>query len=390
MGWKPTSRGLGEYYGGYDSIDIWGIADNLPKDSPDKQMRVMLCKKLGSTIDVLLTENTPHNSFGFWINEDCDDSSSVVSLDAAIDLFDGAILTVTVTFTDGNTTTQLIELHTGYVQYSYEYDIYGASMAVITPELIDPETTTLEPYEYARILYGVVLETNKEAFPGRLEAANELEHIVDEPLPLNAEDFELLRPYGTIIMPEDIHPSGSKLQMSQRDWSSENIQYFSISDLVATRSKNLPKGVTLDDLRSGFGSWDYFNRVTSQLDGYSLDESGTPSKGFSWVLLEAKITNDNDSICEITADGNYYGVLAVCDSKGKVSQVVCRSFALLNGGWDTSKPGVHADISINPHETETVRWLIIMPDFAIDDPSLFFLVTNLDPEVKLEGFKLNF
>jgi hypothetical protein len=85
--------------------------------------------------------------------------------------------------------------------------------------------------------------------------------------------------------------------------------------------------------------------------------------------------------------GEPRGNMAIHDAQGYVSVVAHRDFAMLNGGgWDSSDLGLHGDINFAPHETKTIRWLSIAPDFALDDPTLFFLVQE---EGTLEGFELN-
>ena len=393
VGWKTTTRGLGKYYNGYDYVDIWGSKDDLPKDSPDKQFAIALTKKLGSTIDVPIDADSPAYSFGFWTNGDFGDVSEGLKGEKTADIinvFDGETLTVTATFADGRTITQVIELHAGDVKSSLEQDKDGLWVTVITPELIDPETAGLEYYtEYTHILYGVVKETNYKLFPGSLDNANEFEFIVDEPP--RFERTELLSPSNQKIDPKDIHPLSDSLQMINIDWSGEKHQTFTVSNLTTRRSKSLPDGISLGDLRSGMGSWEYFNRVTGQMDGYTLDDAGTPSEGFSWVMFEADLTSDSDSVQGLWADGGHYGSLAVRDKDGYVSTVRCRSFALLNGGWDTSKPGAHGeDMAFDPHETKTIRWLLIVPDFVLDDPTLLYLPTFFDVEKQQQSFKQGF
>ncbi|MDR2716341.1 MAG: hypothetical protein LBB46_06310, partial [Coriobacteriaceae bacterium] len=112
--WKPSMRGLGEYAAEYDNIQtLPPRGDGLPKDSPERQVRVALSKKLGSTMDVSLSDGSPEYSFGFWTNDDYGDFPEAGGPDAIIDLFDGAMLTVTATFADGQTATHRIELYSG-------------------------------------------------------------------------------------------------------------------------------------------------------------------------------------------------------------------------------------------------------------------------------------
>ena len=69
-----------------------------------------------------------------------------------------------------------------------------------------------------------------------------------------------------------------------------------------------------------------------------------------------------------------------------------RGVALTNGGWDAPNAAVYRDFTLEPGETTTVRWLAIVPDVVLDDPSLFFLAyadnTGVPSEGTLSGMEL--
>jgi hypothetical protein len=399
ISWKPTTRGIGKYLGGYDEARILGgLDDGIPKDSPDKQMTVAYIKRLGATIDVPVNAGLSEYSYGFWTNEDFGDisgtpaggSATFPAVDAIIDLYEGATLTLTVTYTDGRISTQIIELHSAYVKSHMEPDEFGNMMTVLSTEEVDPKTTELKRFiGYSHVLYGTVIKTNEEPFPRSLDRANELEFVVGAPMsfsskPMNFDStgssFELVRVMSEIpLNPQNIHSPVDTLQIKLSD----NRDPYSISNLKATTSKTLPDGLTLDNLWHGLGSWEYANRVTSQLDGYTIDDNGTPFEGFTWVMFKADLTNVSNSTKECWPDGGFYGNIAVQDSKGQACQVVCRSFVILNERGATG-PAYNV---FGPNETKTVRWLLVVPDFALEDPTLFFSVYHgVEP---VEGFTLN-
>lgn len=64
---------------------------------------------------------------------------------ARIDEFDGATLTVTVTFTDGTTDTQTLTLHTGKLACEYVDDAYGPQL---TGEVLTDEQAETQAYVY--------------------------------------------------------------------------------------------------------------------------------------------------------------------------------------------------------------------------------------------------
>lgn len=64
---------------------------------------------------------------------------------ARVDEFDGATLTVTVTFTDGTTDTQTLALHTGKLACEYVDDAYGPQL---TGEVLTDEQAETQAYVY--------------------------------------------------------------------------------------------------------------------------------------------------------------------------------------------------------------------------------------------------
>ena len=64
---------------------------------------------------------------------------------ARVDEFDGATLTVTVTFTDGTTDTQTLTLHTGKLACEYVDDAYGPQL---TGEVLTDEQAETQAYVY--------------------------------------------------------------------------------------------------------------------------------------------------------------------------------------------------------------------------------------------------
>lgn len=176
LSWKPTERGTGTYFSKYDAVLPVSTNDGLPKDSPDKGVGVDLSKRLGSTIDVSAQDDpgiaSGDTSFGLWTNEPY--GSDTDSFSAVVDLFDGQTLTVTVTFDDGHTSTQVIELHAADFRAEH-----NGSETTIIPEQVDRSQLT-ENESYVHTLYGTVIEANKEAFPLPLDGAN---NLADDLLP---------------------------------------------------------------------------------------------------------------------------------------------------------------------------------------------------------------
>ncbi len=96
----------------------------------------------------------PDTSYGFWGEPQPVDMADEGDLrdawHARIDEFDGATLTVTVTFTDGTTDTQTLTLHTGKLAVEYPADESGPQL---TGEVLTDEQAQTQGY-----LYGVYAE----------------------------------------------------------------------------------------------------------------------------------------------------------------------------------------------------------------------------------------
>ncbi|WP_080797076.1 hypothetical protein [Arabiibacter massiliensis] len=162
LSWKPTKRGTGTF-AGYDMVTPISGGDGLPKDSPQKLAGANFSKLLGGTVDVS-AEDLPELasgevSFGLWTNDPYPEDGN--SFNAVVDLFDGQTLTVTVTFEDGRTSTQVIELHAAPIKIAFEN---GQSQLL-------PETDAEEGALHS--LYGTVVETSSDPFPLPLDNAND-------------------------------------------------------------------------------------------------------------------------------------------------------------------------------------------------------------------------
>ena len=87
------------------------------KDDPNKTYQVQMSKRLGQTAELNYDEGDEGAYFGLWTDEvgdsDTSDDSMRDQFGAIANAFEGAELTVTVTFEDGHTSTQVINLHAG-------------------------------------------------------------------------------------------------------------------------------------------------------------------------------------------------------------------------------------------------------------------------------------
>ena len=137
--WVRTMyQGTNPAIDGADRIMVWG--------SDEMHMYADLCWKLDNGFT---DEYDPDVSYGLWLpsrQEDADDDLQD-SRHKSVDGFEGAKLTVTITFNDGSEQTRSMTLHTGKLGVEYKDDTSG-------PSLTGEELTDAQAEEQG-YLYGV-------------------------------------------------------------------------------------------------------------------------------------------------------------------------------------------------------------------------------------------
>ena len=137
--WVRTMyQGTNPAIDGADQIMVWG--------SDEMHMYADLCWKLDNGFT---DEYDPDVSYGLWLpsrQEDADDDLQD-SRHKSVDGFEGAKLTVTITFNDGSEQTRSMTLHTGKLGVEYKDDTSGPSL---TGEVLTDAQAEEQGY-----LYGV-------------------------------------------------------------------------------------------------------------------------------------------------------------------------------------------------------------------------------------------
>lgn len=137
--WVRTMyQGTNSAIDGADRIMVWG--------SDEMHMYADLCWKLDNGFT---DEYDPDVSYGLWLpsrQEDADDDLQD-SRHKSVDGFEGAKLTVTITFNDGSEQTRSMTLHTGKLGVEYKDDTSGPSL---TGEVLTDAQAEEQGY-----LYGV-------------------------------------------------------------------------------------------------------------------------------------------------------------------------------------------------------------------------------------------
>ena len=121
---------------GADRIMVWG--------SDEMHMYADLCWKLDNGFT---DAYDPDTSYGLWLpsQPETTDDDLQDSCHKAVDGFEGAKLTVTITFTDGSEQTRSMTLHTGKLGVEYKDDTSGPSL---TGEVLTDEQAAAEGYIY--------------------------------------------------------------------------------------------------------------------------------------------------------------------------------------------------------------------------------------------------
>lgn len=127
---------------GADAVSVSGLPER-------NQWWADLSWKLGGSFEEAYDADA---SYGFWgaPTQHDEDEDLQTAWHDRIDAFEGAKLTITVTFTDGTTDSQTMTLHTGKLAVEYPDDLHGARY---TGEVLTEEQAEEQGY-----LYGVYAE----------------------------------------------------------------------------------------------------------------------------------------------------------------------------------------------------------------------------------------
>ena len=138
---RTMHQGTNPALDGADRIMVWG--------SDEMHMYADLCWKLDNGFT---DAYDPDASYGLWLpsRQESEDDDLQDSWHKSVDGFEGAKLTVTITFDDGSEQTRSMTLHTGKLGVEYKDDTFGPSL---TGEVLTDEQAAAEGY-----IYGVYAE----------------------------------------------------------------------------------------------------------------------------------------------------------------------------------------------------------------------------------------
>ena len=306
--WKPLKRGLGEHLSAYDKVAVGIANDGLSKDDPNKTYQVQMSKRLGQTAELNYDEGDEGAYLGLWTDEvgdsDTSDDSKCDQFGAIANAFEGAELTVTVTFEDGRTSTQVINLHAGNFLADWN-DGSGEDLGAlaIQPTLLEDGADVPDSALVLRTVYGEVASSTGEAFPYANEPINEYANTTDEPMKLPndgtgdflengvqveiGKDGEVLSTYASAATDES-----SETMLDSR---SEQTPSLKVSEITTELVDCLPESTPVEKTEiARMAPLDYWNRIIEQRCGFTIDSDWKASDGASILHVGYSLTNSSD------------------------------------------------------------------------------------------------
>lgn len=403
--WKWYKIGQGELLGKYDyvaGVPFYGAYDssgeNADKDrnDPSKTNKVNLYQRLGATVDTTAIADPEDSAeeyrFGLWTNEpialtepDSPDFSHDANMNAALNTLDGARLTITVTFTDGNTVTQAIDLHAADFKANVKTVANGTNTTLeLVPQIVDAPDKTPEEAERdlrkgiasIHTLYGTVASETDEPFP-----CGEASYpFLTEPLtqPRELEPPPETSPDGDA----SATPPGPTIERGNvTDLAS--LQPYHEGDTTTTferveRLNGLPEGVAVEDLILYYeGSGGQRDEETGSIDvrgEFSIAADGTLSPGFSYVLLTKTVTNTSGEQADVYLTQGFFATLRPNDD-GTFSADAGTPFEAI---WRSNHEGPTWESHyyfqlMEPGETREVSALYVISDEMLTNPEFSFV-----------------
>lgn len=306
--WKPLKRGLGERLGAYDKVAVGIANDGLSKDDPNKTYQVQMSKRLGQTAELNYDEGDGNTYFGLWTDEMADvdgsDDSARDQFGTIANAFEGAELTVTVTFEDGRTSTQVIDLHAGNFLADWgDGNKEDLGALAIQPTLLEDGAEVPDSALVLRTVYGEVASSTSEAFPYANELINEYANITDEPMKLPndgtgdfledgvqveiGDDGDVLSTYASAAADES-----SETMLDSR---SEQTPSLKVNGISAEVVGSLPEGTPVERTEIvRMQTLEYWNRIIEQRCGFTIGSDWKASDGASIIHVSYSLANGSD------------------------------------------------------------------------------------------------
>lgn len=407
--WKWYKIGQGELLGKYDyvaGVPFYGAYDssgeNADKDrnDPSKTNKVNLYQRLGATVDTTAIADPEDSAeeyrFGLWTNEpialtepDSPDFSHDANMNAALNTLDGARLTITVTFTDGHTVTQAIDLHAADFKANVKTLANGMNTTLeLVPQIVGTPDKTPEEAERdlrqgiasIHTLYGTVASETDEPFP-----CGEASYpFLTEPLtqPRELEPPPAISSDGAASSSKSNVPPGPTIEKDNVTDLASMQPYHEANTTTmfqrVERLDGLPEGVALEDLilyyEGSGGRRDEETGTISVRGMFSIAADGKLSPGFSYVLLTKTVTNNSSEQSDVFLTQGFFVTLQpdgndrYASGRDMLSEAIWRS--------DHEGPAWESHYyfqPMEPGETREVSVLYVISDEMLADSGFSFV-----------------
>ena len=404
--WNDRFRGLNGTLSSCDSVVVvkWDAEEggDLNGEEPrsDQEIQAALLKRYGSAIDLALADapgiEDGTTCFGLF-NPDAEGDP--------LSLFDGAALTVTATFEDGSTSTQVITLHEAMFRvdplYADNPTYFNMTSEITSREVkdADPETHRVAPlanddgtYSIASVFGEVVSDTN-DSFPSASAQANEFASalmpngvdenadIVDEtePLGINASELGVLRPNDTV--------AAQNIAISTDEHGNYRVNLIDCGSTVihapeVTFGDTPPLGRAKNEFfyLQGFGGDSaYADKWLEQRFGMTFNDDGTlATDGFTFATITVDVENTGGTDEDFVGGREDLATLVVIDDEGNVSRISRTSYELACEVAAPSRAddyvGTIYSAPANSHVTCTFAYAI--PSHFATDENVYVMVNG--------------
>ena len=404
--WNDRFRGLNGTLSSCDSVVVvkWDAEEggDLNGEEPrsDQEIQAALLKRYGSAIDLALADapgiEDGTTCFGLF-NPDAEGDP--------LSLFDGAALTVTATFEDGSTSTQVITLHEAMFRvdplYADNPTYFNMTSEITSREVkdADPETHRVAPlanddgtYSIASVFGEVVSDTN-DSFPSASAQANEFASalmpngvdenadIVDEtePLGINASELGVLRPNDTV--------AAQNIAISTDEHGNYRVNLIDCGSTVihapeVTFGDTPPLGRAKNEFfyLQGFGGDSaYADKWLEQRFGMTFNDDGTlATDGFTFATITVDVENTGGTDEDFVGGREDLATLVVIDDEGNVSRISRTSYELACEVAAPSRAddyvGTIYSAPANSHVTCTFAYAI--PSHFATDGNVYVMVSG--------------
>ena len=404
--WNDRFRGLDGTLSSCDSVVVvkWDAEEggDLNGEEPrsDQEIQAALLKRYGSVIDLALADapgiEDGTTCFGLF-NPDAEGDP--------LSLFDGATLTITATFEDGSTSTQVITLHEAMFRVEPRYadnPTYFNMTSEITSREVkdtDPKTRMVTPlanddgtYSIASVFGEVVSDTNN-SFPNASTQANEFSSalmpngvdenadIVDEtePLGVNASELDVLGPDDTV--------AAQNIATSTDEHGNYRVNLIDCGSTVIHAPEVMfgdapPLGRAKNEFfyLQGFGGDSaYADKWLQSRFGIAFNDDGTlATDGFTFATITIDVENTGDADEDFVGGCENLATLVVIDDEGNVSRISRTSYELVEEvatpSRDDDYVGTIYSAPANSHVTCTFAYAI--PSHFATDGNVYIMVSG--------------